>query len=284
MTEITISKAELISGRISPEHLEAGTKAVEEDGFVILNDVIDVAHLEILHERMLIDLESILSRSDTPFQFTRSNVQQDPPPFPPYLFRDVMANPFVIAITKSILGEGLKNNFYSGNTALPSTARQPVHPDTSHLWRRLKVAHPAHNIVVNVPVVDVDAQNGSTEIWPGTHLDISEHLHEGTIRVFDEVLEKRRAICPPIQPTIKRGGVVIRDMRLWHAGMPNLTQNPRPMIAMIHQTAWLPCGKLTFAKGSEAIFADSDLSTPADFVEGEIEYLNRHGVYDFKES
>ena len=282
MVEIDISQTEIQTGLISPEHLESATLALELDGFVILKNVVDLAHIEILHTRMIEDLQTILSRPDAPYQFTPSNVQQDPPPYLPFLFRDVMANPMIVAVTKSILGAGLKNTFYSGNTALPSTYRQPVHPDTGHLWKRMKIAHPAHNIVVNVPVVDMDAQNGSTEIWPGTHLDISQHVHEGTIRVFNEVIETRRAVCPPIQPTVKRGSVVIRDMRLWHAGMPNFTTDPRPMIAMIHQIAWLPCGKLTFAKGAESIFEHSDLETPAEFVDGEIDYLNRHGAYDFK--
>ena len=280
--DINITAGEKEAGAISPEHLEQATNALEIDGYVILNGVVEVAHLEILHEKMKEDLKTILSRSDTPFQFTTSNVQQDPPPFPPFLFRDILVNPFVIAVTKSILGSGLKNTFYSGNTALPSQIRQPVHPDTGHLWPRMSVAHPAHMIVINVPVVDVSAQNGSTEIWPGTHLDISSHVHEGTIRVMQENIEARRAVCPPIQPTIKRGGVVIRDMRLWHAGMPNLTDEPRPMIAMIHQAGWLASGKLTFAKGSEPFLEDSVLSTPADFVDMPIDYLGRHGAYDFK--
>jgi hypothetical protein len=61
------------------------------------------------------DTSTILARDDIPFNFNVGNIQQDPPPFPPYLFEDVLLNPFVVAITRSILGPGLKNSFYSGN-------------------------------------------------------------------------------------------------------------------------------------------------------------------------
>jgi len=59
------------------------------------------------------------------------------------------------------------------------------------------------------------------------------------IKVLPEALERRRDKSPPFQPSMKRGGILIRDLRLWHAGMPNQTEQPRPMIAMIHYARWM---------------------------------------------
>ncbi len=109
MLALPISQAELLSGEISHEHLEAATGALREEGVVVLKDVIDRAHIDLLRDRMLEDVRTILQRTDIPTQFTAGNIQQDPPPFPPYLFRDVLVNPIVVAVTKSILGPGLKN-------------------------------------------------------------------------------------------------------------------------------------------------------------------------------
>ena len=134
----------------------AAVYSLQTDGFVVLKDVIDTAHLDVLRDKMLADLDTILQRPDAPFNFNTGNVQQDPPPFPPYLFRDVLVNDIVIAVTKSILGPNLKNSFYSGNTALPGGTRQPVHPDVAQLWPDLPTATPAFGLVVNVPVVDMD--------------------------------------------------------------------------------------------------------------------------------
>jgi len=119
MTVLDIMPEEVRSGTMEARHLEAAIRAIRTDGFVILNDAVDRAHVATLRERMLEDLKEILADDEPPFNFNRGNVQQDPPPFPPYLFRDVLFNDMVIAVTKGVLGPGLKNSFYSGNTALP---------------------------------------------------------------------------------------------------------------------------------------------------------------------
>src|SRR5438094_1591469 len=89
---ISLSSVEVSAGTITAEHLERATAALCEDGIVVLNNAVDLGHLEALRERMLSDLEAILARADAPYNFNRGNVQQDPPPFPPYLFRDILLN------------------------------------------------------------------------------------------------------------------------------------------------------------------------------------------------
>ncbi|MCW3098039.1 MAG: hypothetical protein JWL77_3657 [Chthonomonadaceae bacterium] len=284
MNSLDITPEEIASRRMTPEHLAEAVRALTEEGYVILNDVVDVAHLDILRDRMLDDVQAFLARDDAPFNFNTSNLQQDPPPFPPYLFRDVLLNDMAIAVTKAILGKGVKNTFYSGNTALHSTQRQPVHADMGQLWKGLEetTVPPAYALVVNVPVVDISPLNGSTELWPGTHKDPRISVHDD-IKLSPEDLEIRRAKSPPFQPTMKRGGILIRDIRLWHAGMPNQTEQPRPMIAMIHYAWWMEThSALQFPQGTEEFFADSDLKTPAAFVEGSIDYIHAPQAYDFQ--
>ncbi|MBV9468760.1 MAG: phytanoyl-CoA dioxygenase family protein, partial [Abitibacteriaceae bacterium] len=150
-------------------------------------------------------------------------------------------------------------------------------------WPDLEQPTPAFGLVVNVPVVDMDAQNGSTEIWPGTHLDPTCSIHEGSQRIPQTILEPRRAIYPPIQPTVPAGSVVIRDIRLWHAGMPNHTDQPRPMIAMIHWCSWWANDEpISFPKGTEEFFTHPILKTNARFVEGDINYLLHNKAYDLQ--
>src|SRR5438552_18643300 len=101
---------------------------------------------------MIADLPQILGRADAPFNFNRGNVQHDPPPFPPYLFRDVLLNDRVIAVTKAILGAGLTNSLYSGNTAMPGGKEQPVHVDLGQPWPDLEHPTPPYGPAANVPV------------------------------------------------------------------------------------------------------------------------------------
>jgi len=282
LSSIKITRQEYESGKITSDHLAQANQALREDGVVVLEDVVATSHLETLRGRMALDLEKILSRPDAPFQFNMGNVQQDPPPFEPYLFRDILVNDIVIAVTKSILGAGLKNVFYSGNTALPSDSRQPVHADTGQLWPNLEVSTPAYQLVVNMPLVDMSEENGSTEIWPGTHLDTTVAIQAVDLKVPKEKLARRRAISPPVQPTVKLGSAVIRDIRLWHAGMPNRTKVARPMLAMIHSVTWWPDSPIPFAKGSERYLEHPDLRTVAEFIDGPIDYLFHHSAHDLQ--
>ncbi len=283
MLELHLSEDERKSQSFDAQHLKLTLKALREDGFVILHDVISSKHIEALGERMVADVADILALDNVPFQFNDGHLQQDPPPFPPYLFRDVLFNDFVVQITRATLGEGVKNNMYSGNTCLPNETQQPLHVDYGQLWPGLKTATPAYALVVNVPVVDMTPENGSTEIWPGTHLDTTRSFDEKDIKIPPEDEARRRAEVEPLQPNVPAGGVVIRDMRLWHRGMPNHTDTPRPMIAMVHFVRWWHTNNsLRFLKGSEALFEGSPLKTTTKFVKGPIDYISRNKKYDYQ--
>ncbi|MGV3613809.1 MAG: phytanoyl-CoA dioxygenase family protein [Fimbriimonas sp.] len=277
MVDIAVRPDERAQGFLDAGRHAEAVRALREDGIVVLSDVVSLESIAALRERSLEDTRLLLARKDTPFNWNVGNLQQDPPPFPPYLFRDVLVNDVVISVTKAILGAGLKSGFYSGNTALPSEARQPVHADEGQLWPDLEVAPPAHSLVVNVPLVDMGPENGSTEMWPGTHLDTEVTFQSGNIEVSAARLEARRAVSPPLQPVVRAGSMVIRDIRMWHAGMPNRTQSPRPMIAMIHSVAWWPAGRLTFAEGSQAYLEHPDLRWQVDYTDAPIDHIASPG-------
>mgnify|MGYP002380673427 FL=1 len=110
---------------------------------------------------------------------------------------------------------------------------QPVHSDADF-------DHPDHPFafVINVPLITMTPENGSTEIWLGTHKDTGLAVQEGrhgeraSGRIRSEELEKRREVRPPCQPVVPKGSIVIRDLRLWHAGIGNRTDEVRVMLAM----------------------------------------------------
>lgn len=121
---------------------------------------------------------------------------------------------------------------------MPPTAEtppmsQPVHSDADFV-------HPVHPFayVINVPLITMTPENGSTEMWLGTHTDTNLHVQDGlhgeraSGRIKQHELEKRRAIRPPCQPVVPKGALVVRDLRLWHAGIGNQTDIVRVMLAM----------------------------------------------------
>jgi ectoine hydroxylase-related dioxygenase (phytanoyl-CoA dioxygenase family) len=110
--------------------------------------------------------------------------------------------------------------------------RQPVHSDADF-------RHPSHcfALVVNVPLVTMRPDNGSTEVWLGTHQHTNTQDQEGAHgerasgRIKHDLLDARRKVSPPIQAVIPKGSLIVRDLRLWHAGMPNYSNEIRVMLA-----------------------------------------------------
>jgi len=283
MVMIRLSDTERAEQKLSPEHLAQAIDAVRNDGYVVLEKVVDEAHLDVLHERIVEDVKLLQARPDAPYNWHSGNVQQDPPPFEPYLFRDVLVNEFVIQVTSAILGPGMTNVMYGGNTALPSTNRQPVHADVPHLWPAavMDVAHPAHELVVNVLTVDVSPANGGTEIWPGTHKEVAVGAGDD-IEIPADLLETRRAVAPPFQATFPRGSMMIRDIRLWHAGMPNHTDEARPMIAMIHRAGFLSHDTpLRFPTSARELLEHPVLRQAAVYTDEPIDHINAPGGHAY---
>lgn len=270
--EITIGPEELKAGKVSGAHLQAAVEAIRTEGYVVLENVVSHAHLDVLRERMdedsrkLIDVEKWGGAGQI-----KGHLQQGPPPFAPYIFSDVVANPFVIQVTRELLGEGVYNSFYNGNTNSPGSGKQPLHRDSRHLWPGQPVAHPTVSVVINISPMDVSEENGAVELWPGSHLDT---MVDG--RIDEEAEEARRKIAPPARGTAKKGSALIRDIRLWHRGVPNPSDRPRHMIAMIHNVRWLQRSKpLLFNTGCEAAFNHDDLDHNAEFTDEPIDYLFR---------
>ena len=261
--EITVQPEELAAGKLTDTHVEQAVQAIHVDGYVILENVINPEHLDMLRERMDADSQILMNAEKWGGAGRlKGHLQQGPPPYAPYIFRDIVANPYVVQVTRELLGAGLYNNFYNGNTNCPGSTTQPLHRDGTHLWPDQEVAHPTAEVVVNISPQDTTAENGSVEIWPGSHLEVSG-------KRIDEAEEAaRRKICPPIRGSAKKGSALIRDMRLWHRGVPNPSDKPRHMIAMIHRVSWLKSNRrLKYNTGCEAAFEDSDLDPNAEFLD-----------------
>jgi len=268
--EIVVTPQEYKQETLSAAHLAQAVAAIHQDGFVILADVIKHDHLDVLRERMTEDSQKLIKLEKWGGAGRlKGHLQQGPPPFAPYVFRDVVANPFAIQVTSAILGEGMYNRFYNGNANCPGSETQPLHRDGKPLWSRMAVAHPPSSLIINVTLVDTNEENGSTELWPGTHLETTV---ESYVDIATEA--KRREIAPPVRANTRKGSLLIRDYRVWHRGVPNHSDSVRHMIAMIHNINWLQNQtKLLFNKGCEDAFPDGPLDHNVEFTAEPLEYL-----------
>lgn len=270
MLRVAVSEEERAQSALTEAQVAAAIEAIRQDGFVVIENIIAHDHLDILREKMTEDSHKLIQANKWGGAGRLpGHLQQAPPPFAPFVFSDVVANPFVAQVTKGLLGDGMFNSFYNGNTNCPGSSEQPLHSDQRHLWDNLPIAHPAANVVINFALRDVTEADGAIELWPGSHLETRT-----TGRIDPEIAAERRETNPPIRGTTQKGDVLIRDMRVWHRGVSNQSDQIRHMIALVHNVEWRKRNRvLKFNKGCEAAFAGVDMDHNVEFVDEPIDYL-----------
>ncbi|KAI6865704.1 hypothetical protein KC323_g4232 [Hortaea werneckii] len=128
-------------------------------------------------------------------------------------------------------------------------------------------------VTANYYLEDASKANGSTELWLGSardttfrdykacrelgpgddafmpkislHTEDDNYAMEANFGVRDDVLATRREFAPPVQPSVKGGSVMLRDLRLWHAGIANPSNKTRIMLNFIYTPWWYKLAKTT---------------------------------------
>ncbi|KAL4746552.1 hypothetical protein BDW72DRAFT_210343 [Aspergillus terricola var. indicus] len=239
-TLITLTPTELSSTKVSSHNLQSAIEALHRDGLVVITNAVSIAHLDKLNARMVPEAKTLYARPSTHRNFgpETGNIQQEPVLEKDYIYQDIVANPFAVQVIECMIGPRPALRFYSANTAFQAKDRQPVHIDVDFDFPMIPWSY-----AININLVDTTPENGATEVWLGSHIgtgrDVLDPQH-GHEQIKEELLEERRKMGRAgIQPEgLPKGSLVIRDMRLWHAGMPNRTQEPRVMLVTILFPHW----------------------------------------------
>jgi ectoine hydroxylase-related dioxygenase (phytanoyl-CoA dioxygenase family) len=150
----------------------------------------------------------------------------------PFIDPLVIEHPFALAIIERLLGNNCIVTLFSSNTSLPGGHKsQPVHSDAgAHFGDLFPVALPLTEVVMNIPLVDVNDGNGPMEIWPGgTHL-----LPDNANGQNGYDLEQLYPHMQSMKVHMPAGSILIRDSRMWHRGTPNHGNEIRPNLAFIY--------------------------------------------------
>lgn len=268
MIQIDITPEERKTGQLAVDKLAMAVQAMAEDGVVALRGAIPLEPVEKLGAKMLADLAQFEREYeiDNNFQGLR------PPPFQPYLFPEIVFNEPAITVSCAILGAGATLVSYGANTAFVGSGTQRVHADA--VPPEPGPYGPCTLLVVNVPLVDMTEENGATIYWPGTHHDT--RLHSGNRFPTEEMIAEWAAKRPAERVLAKRGDLVLRDMRVWHGGMPNRTQTHRPMLALVHRHEKPAQGTFEAEAGSEDFWSSNPrLQTNPVFLPKPIDYLRQ---------
>lgn len=142
---------------------------------------------------------------------------------------EIIDNDLIMAVVSELIGEDGVMCQLASDTPLLGSEHQELHRDTQLLFPETGAETPPYQLAVNFSLVDVTPENGPMEYAPGTHM-LSKA--EGLAKIASGEI--------PLEPVyLKRGDVLIRDVRHIHRGTPNRTSTPRPMVVIGYSRRWL---------------------------------------------
>lgn len=233
-----ITREERQGGSLEEARLEGAVRTFRDAGLVVLEDLLDPAWVADVRRAYDRALEAHMAASgglagvqQTPTE--KNHLSFYPPLMPPFSDPRIIANPIAAQIMEALLGHDLQCTYYHSNTSYPGSGTQNIHRDGGHLFgAAVPFPLPAACLALNVPLCDFTEANGSTEVWLGTHLIVDAAADGGK-------LAERAAGLPSVRTNIPAGSLVLRDLRMWHRGMPNATETSRTMLALIYRRGWL---------------------------------------------
>ena len=221
-----LSPAELADNTLSPETLDLAVCHFKTSGYVLFSGVLPPNLIAAMHAEFTQVFNAHIANAE---ENRGANRYQMHLPFAePFIDPRVIENPIVLPIVEAIVGDDCVCTYFASDTPLPGSEHQAVHADTHPIFPEMGMAVPTYNIGFNIPLVDFRADNGPMEIWPGTHLTAPDT----DIAAAAPLLHSEEVLMPA-------GSLLIRDLRMWHRGTPNRSDEIRPNMAMIYAQRWL---------------------------------------------
>jgi len=223
------------------QEIEDIVRVFYRDGFVVVSNVLTPSQLEFLragvdreiHNILALDKNRVGNRGSHRYSFGGASLTGHQMHNPEWAM--LIDLPTVTPILEALFGS---SNYISrgggGDFCLPGAIDyQPLHSDMSDRRQIEKTIFgsfhdprgilnyrdlPCPYICCNFLTVDFNRINGPTRQIPGT-----QHAREAIPRLKDEPQwMKLSTVCPA-----PAGSVLIRDVRAWHGGTPNLSEKTR---------------------------------------------------------
>ncbi|HUC90415.1 MAG TPA: phytanoyl-CoA dioxygenase family protein [Paenibacillus sp.] len=232
-----LSDKERETGVLEAENVRIAAEQVRKNGYIVLEQVLGEEQINELRAAFDPLFAEFTSRKG--FNTGTNRAQMFLPFSEPFCSEHVIAHPMALSIIDQLIGSDCRCVYFASDTAGPGSDYQNVHSDLPPLFPELGVALPVYSLVLNIPLVDVTEENGPLEIWPG-----GTHLDPDSTRYTDIWGDKVRAAkyMHSEKVVMKAGSMVIRDIRMWHRGTPNVTDTMRTNLAFIYNREWYGAG------------------------------------------
>jgi len=235
---VQVTHEERTAGALGEGRFTEALRTFRDAGLVVLEGVYDpawVADLRRAFDRALKERMAAVGglKGVQQTAHEKNHLSFYPPLVPPFSDPQIVLNPIATQVMEGLLGGDLRCTYYHSNTSYPGSGTQGVHRDSGLLFGpEVSVPLPVTHLVLNVPLCDFTEANGSTEVWPGTHLIVDHALDDRG------KLAERAAALASIRTNVPLGSLILRDLRTWHRGMPNRTRSARTMLALVYRRGW----------------------------------------------
>ncbi len=217
------SRPERSAGAWAPDTLENASRALRTDGVIILDDVVDVSLIDAARDAFNGTYANRSADAKNAIKVGEKRHMMDVDLEPPFDDPALFANPWLLPILGST--SGLDRGFVIGNfgavCSQPGADEQHHHRDGAILFSMEGIDKllPPAAVTVAIPLLDMNAEQGTTALFPGTH----------------RAPEPEGAAVEPIVP---RGSVVLWDFRVLHFGTPNRSNVARPLMYLTYCRPW----------------------------------------------
>jgi hypothetical protein len=147
---------------------------------------------------------------------------------PPFDRPELFASPPLLAIARATLGVDVIVNSLAVVVALPGAEAQRAHVDHAMLFPSDEAASmtaPPYALTAIIPLLDLDASTGSTEVWPRGPLMATPDLWLSKL--------PGSAVL-----SLALGDAALIDYRVCHAGTANPGLVPRPLLYIVYSRPW----------------------------------------------
>ena len=207
-----------------PMDIEQATRQLSEVGYVIFRDVVSKSDLAVL-QRTIVD-KFVAAKSSGGMFDGGGNISGHVNCFPGKEARfayDQVDDYGIVKLVKALAPGLIGSVRVNCNLNLPQSVAQHYHIDGYFTEEFL---------ICNVATVDTDVENGAIDVLPGTNQQF--------YKFWQYALQRKYRLTTRVP--LQQGDVLLRKSTLWHRGMPNKTEHPRPMLGITFGESSAPQG------------------------------------------
>lgn len=151
-------------------------------------------------------------------------------------FAEIIEHPLLLSTIRAILGDDPVVGWVAFNPGISIADGEedgmdgdPVHSDSPWLFPEVSLRLPTFGLAVLVPLLtDKDARSGAVRLWP-------DGTHDTPAPVDVARLAQDREF---VQPNIRVGDLLLRDLRTWHGYASNRSGVACPFVQVVYTRPW----------------------------------------------